>query len=106
MTIIVKGILGIFLGLLLGLGNGIIVAIVTRLCFFPLTNPKLHRQFLTAISIELCTLTSLAFLPKTSLPYYSSSSYISVLAPSLIVGLSMGASSKYFARWYQRKSGL
>src|SRR4028119_815273 len=36
MTIIVKGILGIFLGLLLGLGNGIIVAIVTRLWFFPL----------------------------------------------------------------------
>ncbi|WP_333333794.1 hypothetical protein [Microcoleus sp. LAD1_D3] len=107
MTIIVQGILGIFLGLLLGLGNGIIVAIVTRLCFFPLTNPKLHRQVLNGISIVLCTLVSLDFLPKTSLPYYSSSSYyILVLAPSLIAGLSMGESSKYFARWYQRKSGL
>ncbi|MEG4585003.1 serine/threonine-protein kinase [Microcoleus sp. MOSTC5] len=107
MTIIVQGILGIFLGLLLGLGNGIIVAIVTRLCFFPLTNPKLHRQVLNGISIVLCTLVSLDFLPKTSLPYYSSSSYyILLLAPSLIAGLSMGESSKYFARWYQRKSGV
>src|SRR4028119_1692723 len=46
---------GCFFGLMLGLGNGIIVGIVTHLWFFPLTNPKLHRQVLNAISIVLFT---------------------------------------------------
>lgn len=106
------GLIGLFLGLLLGLGNGIIVGIVTRLWFFPLTNPKLHRQVLTAISIVLCTSTSIVYfrimdriMDWNKLNDWSVE-IIFVLAPSLIAGLSMGASSKSIARWYQKESGL
>ncbi len=113
---IVAGVIGIFLGLLLGLGNGIIVGIVTRLWFFPLTNPKLHRQVLTAISILLCTSTSIVFfwilnaiidgIMGGSPIHNMDMDIILVFAPSLIAGLSMGASSKSIARWYQIESGL
>ncbi|MEG4065732.1 protein kinase, partial [Microcoleus sp. Pol11C2] len=102
------GFIGLFLGLLLGLGNGIIVGIVTRLWFFPLTNPKLHRQVLTAVSIVLCTSTSIVYFRTMDWNKLNdwSVEIIFVLAPSLIAGLSMGASSKSIARWYQKESGL
>jgi uncharacterized membrane protein len=110
------GFIGLFLGLLLGLGNGIIVGIITRLWFFPLTNPKLHRQVLTAISILLCTSTSIVyfFIVNAIIEGIMNVSpipniYMDIIflfAPSLIAGLSMGASSKSIARWYQIESGL
>ncbi|MGB3263774.1 MAG: serine/threonine-protein kinase [Microcoleus sp.] len=113
---IIGGTMGIYLGWRLGLVNGIIVGIVTRLWFYPLTNPKLHRQILTPISIGLCTLTPMPFFLRMAEryvshnggnPIMSSSEYIIlVLAPSLITGLSMGATSKSIARWYQKASEL
>ena len=93
---------GFFLGLLVGLGNGIILGIVTRLWFFPLTNPKLHRQVLNAISIVLCTSISIVFL----LEKMRGVNFIFVLVLSLSVGLSMRATSKSIARWYQQESEL
>ena len=92
----------------LGLGNGIILAIVTRLWFSPLTNPKLHRQVLAAITLVLSTSASIIFFQQfTPIDFenYASNYMILVLAPSLIAGLSMGAISKHFAKWYQRESG-
>ena len=105
---IIGGAIGLFLGLLLGLGNGIIVGLVTRLWFYPLTNPKLHRQVLTVISIVLCTSTSIVFFRIMGLNTLKdlSGEIFMVLAHSLIAGLSMGASSKSIARWYQKESGL
>ena len=97
------------LAFLLGLGNGIIIAFVTRLCFFPLTNPKLHRQLLAAISILVSTSTSMVFFQQVTVmnfPNYASNYILLLLAPSLIAGLSMGAVSKCFAEWYQRESEL
>ena len=95
---------------LLGLGNGIIIAFVTRLCFFPLTNPKLHRQLLAAISILVSTSTSMVFffqqVTVMNFQNYASNYILLLLAPSLIAGLSMGAVSKCFAEWYQRESKL
>jgi len=118
---IIGGIVGLFIGFLVGSINGIIVQFVTDWWFDPLTNPKLHRQVLTAISIVIGTLTSiLFFLPlanwivslvpnadSSSISIMNSTDYIVfVLVPSLIVGLSMGATSKSIARWYQKESGL
>ena len=101
------GILGIFLGLLLGLENGIIVGFVTRSSFYPLTNPKSHRQVLTAISIGISTWTSIMFIEMVYFSPVLDSNYIFVvIAPSLIAGLSMGASTKSIARWYRKESGL
>jgi serine/threonine protein kinase len=110
---------GVILGLFMGLANGIIAAIVTRLWFFPLTNPKLHRQVLNAISIVLFTsATSILLWPLMEdfndegtmlIPNdgeLSMSNISFLLAISLIVGLSMGATSKSIARWYQKASGL
>ena len=95
---------------LLGLGNGIIIAFVTRLCFFPLTNPKLHRQLLAAISILVSTSTSMVFffqqVTVMNFQNYASNYILLLLAPSLIAGLSMGAVSECFAEWYQRESKL
>ena len=118
-VIIVAGICGFILGLPLGLANGIIAAIVTRLCFFPLTNPQLHRQVLNAISIVLYTWATSIFLGSL-IEYFndeqtwdiindgelSMSDIIFLILISLIVGLSMGATSKSIARWYQKASGL
>ena len=104
---IIGGILGIVLGLLLGLENGIIIAIVTQSSFSPLTNPNYHRQVLTAISIGISTATSIIFFQRGLFSPVLNSDYIfMVIAPSLIAGLSMGASSKSIARWYQKASGL
>jgi serine/threonine protein kinase len=117
--ILFLGTWGVILSLFLGLANGIIAAIVTRLCFFPLTNPKLHRQVLNAISIVLFTSVTSIFLwpvmedwndEETLTIFYdgelSMSNISFLLAISLIVGLSMGATSKSIARWYQKASGL
>jgi hypothetical protein len=108
---IITGFQGVCLGLSLGLGNGIIVGIVTRLWFFPLTNPKLYRQVLTTMSIVLCTWISMIFFHARfwalnvgdfwHLPFI-----IVVLAPSLMAGLSMGASTNSITRWYQKASRL
>jgi hypothetical protein len=127
MGTIFVGTWGVILGLFLGLANGIIAAIVTRLWFFPLTNPKLHRQVLNAISIVLFTSATSIFLwpvmedwneeavrvhderAMMMIPHdggLSLSNISFVLAISLIVGLSMGATSKSIARWYQKASGL
>ncbi|MEG4226746.1 serine/threonine-protein kinase [Microcoleus sp. N9_B2] len=104
---------GFCLGFSLGLGNGIMIGVVTRLWFLPLTNPKLYRQVLTAISIVLCTSTSIFFfffkiIANMSLYegkyYFSPLAILSVLGPSLITGLSMGAITDSITRWYQKAS--
>ncbi|MGL5060582.1 MAG: serine/threonine protein kinase [Microcoleus sp.] len=85
---------------LLGLGIGIIVGIVTRLWFFPLTNPKLHRQVLNAISIVLCISISIVW---ARINYYN---ILYPIIPSIILMLLMQTTNKYFARWYQQESEL
>jgi serine/threonine protein kinase len=118
-TMIVAGICGVILALPLGLANGIIAAIVTRLWFFSLTNPQLHRQVLNAISIVLYTSATSIFLGSLIEDFndeqtwdiindgeLSMSNIIFLLPISLIVGLSMGATSNSIARWYQKASGL
>jgi eukaryotic-like serine/threonine-protein kinase len=117
--IFIGGTWSVILGLLLGFANGIIAAIVTRLWFFPLINPKLHRQVLNAISTVLFTSATIIFLWPLMEDWndegtwniindreLSISNIIFVLGISLIVGLSMGASSKSIARWYQKESEL
>ena len=117
--ILFLGTWGVILCLFLGLANGIIAAIVTRLWFFPLTNPKLHRQVLNAISIVPFTSATSIFLWPVIEDWndeetmmirndgeLSLSNISFLLAISLIVGLSMGATSKSIARWYQKASGL
>ena len=110
---------GVLFALPLGLANGIIAAIVTRLWFFPLTNPKLHRQVLNAMSIAIFTSATSIFLWPVMEDWkdegtwniindreLSLSEISCMLAISLIVGLSMGTASKSIARWYQKASGL
>ncbi len=95
-----------FLTLLMGLGNGIIVGIVTRLWFFPLTNPKLHRQVLNTISIVLGISTNIVLalmIGAWASDYYN---IFWVLVQLIILILLIQASNKYFARWYQQETEL
>ena len=94
-----------FIGLLPGLGNGIIVGIVTRLWFFPLTNPKLHRQVLNAISIALCISTYFV-LAQMRRTWGWGDTIFWALVTCIIPVLLMQATNKYFARWYQQESEL
>ncbi|MEG4215217.1 serine/threonine-protein kinase [Microcoleus sp. Pol14C6] len=98
---------GFCLGFSLGLGNGIMIGVVTRLWFLPLTNPQLYRQVLTAISIVLCTSTSIFFFFFDMTPKmreYYGLNIMFVLAPSLITGFSMGPITDSITRWYQKAS--
>jgi serine/threonine protein kinase len=90
-----------FIGFLPGLGNGIIVGIVTRLWFFPLTNPKLHRQVLNTISIVLCIPTNIL-----AQMIWETIHIFGVLVHSIILILLIPATNKYFARWYQQETEL
>ncbi|MBE9164880.1 MULTISPECIES: serine/threonine-protein kinase [Microcoleaceae] len=93
-----------FIGLLPGLGNGIIVGIVTRLWFFPLTNPKLHRQVLNAISIVcISTYFVLAQMRRTS---SWGDTILWALVTCIMPILLMQASNKYFSQWYKQESQL
>ncbi|MEG4010730.1 MULTISPECIES: serine/threonine protein kinase [unclassified Microcoleus] len=94
-------------GLLLGLGNGIIITIVTLLWFHPLTNPKLHRQVLSSISMLISALITIYFFKNMNFkPEWDSNYILFAIGPSLITALSQGESSKFIARWYQKYSGL
>ncbi len=114
------GFIGVILAFVLSLINGLLVAIVTRLFFFPPTNAKLHRQVISVLSTIICTSASFVYL-QVSLPgvtlnsctdslfcypkYSPYQNYILwVLAPAVIAGLSMGVSGKFIARWYERES--
>ncbi len=94
-----------FLSLLMWLGNGIILGIVTRLWFFPLTNPKLHRQVLNTISIVLCIPINIV-LTEMILRWGGTYKIFLAFLLSIIVILLMQANNKYFARWYQQESEL
>ena len=94
-----------YMGLLPGLGNGIIVGIVTRLWFFPLTNPKLHRQVLNASSIALCISTNIVLAQMSKISdgqYHIFWGVVFSIFPLLL----MQATNKYFARWYQQETEL
>ncbi|MEG4533694.1 serine/threonine-protein kinase [Microcoleus sp. D2_18a_D3] len=94
-------------GLLLGLGNGIIITIVTLLWFNPLTNPKLHRQVLSSVSMLISALITIYFFKNMNFkPEWDSNYILFAIGPSLITALSQGESSKFIARWYQKDSGL
>lgn len=117
--IFIGGFWSVLFALPLALANGIIAAIVTCFWFSPLTNPKLHRQVLNAISIVTFTSATSIFLWPMMEDWkdegtwniindgeLSMSEISFILAISLIVGLSMGTASKSIARWYQKASGL
>lgn len=102
--------IGCWLGLSIGFINGILVTILTRLFFFRLTNPKLHRQVVSIASTAICTAASIVIFPTLlgeMLNYLienPSLGLIFIVAPSAIAGMTMGVISKSIARWYQRES--
>ncbi|GET39932.1 serine/threonine protein kinase [Microseira wollei] len=99
---------GLIVGIPLGFFNGLLVAIVTWLYFFPLEDPKAHRRTVSFISTLFGTIVSLVafsvILAKQSLPADGFLHIVLVLIPSALAGLSMGASSKQIARWYAQQS--
>ncbi len=99
---------GLIVGIPAGFLNGLLVAIVTWLFFFPLDDPKLHRRTLIFISTLLGTVGGIVtFSVIMAMQNLGSDGFlhiIFVLIPSAIAGLSMGASSKQTARWYEQQS--
>jgi eukaryotic-like serine/threonine-protein kinase len=97
---------GGMVGLPVGFGNGILVGLLTRLCFFPLNQPRLHRRIVGLVSTLLCTAGSLiAFAGFTNgIFYVFQNSNWMLLPPVVIAGLSMGLISQEIARWYERRN--
>ncbi|RCJ26790.1 serine/threonine protein kinase [Nostoc minutum NIES-26] len=107
-------ILGSYMGLLIGtyvgfpiaFGNGFLVAMITRLFFFPLKNPYLHQRTVSIISTILGM--SIAVISFQSLHFVGNQTSLAdslfwVIAPSVITGLGMGAASKSIAQWYEKQ---
>ncbi|MBD2016044.1 protein kinase [Microcoleus sp. FACHB-53] len=96
-------------GFFAGFANGLFVGICTRLWYFPLRNPRLHRRVVgllsTLLSIAggLIGFDILNVAPSGLLPNVSKSLAF-LVAPALIAGLSMGLISQRIARWYERES--
>jgi eukaryotic-like serine/threonine-protein kinase len=93
-------------GFPVGFANGLFVGICTRLWYFPLRNPRLHRRIVGLLSTLLITVGSLirfAILNNVPANLFLNA-VLSYVAPGLIAGLSMGLISQRIARWYERES--
>jgi eukaryotic-like serine/threonine-protein kinase len=96
--------IGSFIGFPIAIGNGFLVAIITRLFFFPLKNAYLHRRTVTAISTILCTAVAIVAFNNLGFTGVRILERLFLqIAPSVITGLSMGAASKSIAAWYERQ---
>lgn len=104
---IVGGAVGGSIGYPVGIINGILLGVITRLFFFPLTNPKLHQRTVTFLSIIFSTAIALiGFYWVNKLTYQALTMHMIFfgIAPSIITGLSMGTLSKSFSEWYLEQS--
>ncbi|HLO87031.1 MAG TPA: serine/threonine-protein kinase [Nostocaceae cyanobacterium] len=102
---------GIFIGAMIGFPvgfiNGLLIAIITRVFFFPLKNFHQYRRTISTISsISGLLITMIVFSLATSGVMFDQISYslFWIIAPAIITGLSMGIVSKYFCQWYERNS--
>ncbi|MBF2029805.1 MAG: serine/threonine protein kinase [Oscillatoriales cyanobacterium C42_A2020_001] len=103
---------GAFVGAVWGFGlgvlNGFIVGILTRLFFFPLTNPRRHRWFISLVSGVACVSLNYAFIANFIFKtVYLEPLYLLIIlgiVPAAIAGISMGVISQSIARWYEKRS--
>lgn len=109
------GMIGAIIGFPLGLGNGILIWLITRLFFSPLKNPYLYRRVIGITSTVLGIGVSLIFFKNLNLggqggsfSYYDIKDLTGliflIVSPSIISGLSMGIASQSIAKWYERES--
>jgi ABC-type spermidine/putrescine transport system permease subunit II len=104
---------GLFIGAAIGFPtgfiNGLIIAIITRLHYYPLKNFHYFRQEIGLIS-TICSffITIIGFIWFSSFRHLWSNNLLLfwMIAPAIITGLSMGVVSKYFSRWYEQNSGV
>ncbi len=107
---IIGGLIAAFVALPIALGNGFLVGVISRIFFFPLTNPLVHRRTIILISMFISTVAAVSFASTNSILGSSSMSLhmriFFVFAPSVITGLSMGLASKSHAQWYEQQMRL
>ena len=104
---LVGGMIGMIWGAGLGFGNGIFLALITRLFFFPLRNPRRHRQLVGISSTVASISASYVFIYRPFSIYYSNNFTLSVLlviVPLLISSVTIGFISQSISRWYENKS--
>ncbi|MDY6936961.1 MAG: serine/threonine-protein kinase [Cyanobacteriota bacterium] len=104
---------GAGVGLWVGAANALLVGLLTRLFFFPLKNVRRYRRVLSFLTPAVGTLAGMFgfFFPffislmgsMTDTQIYAIVLTFNII-PSIVLGLSMGAISKLFARWYERRS--
>ena len=97
---------GVSIGIPFSLVNSLLVGIITRLYFYPLKNPYLHRRRTTLLSILISTAFSVVLFGGTvfSSPSDLQQMIFFIIAPFLISGLSMSLATKSFAHWYEKQS--
>ncbi|OKH52359.1 serine/threonine protein kinase [Calothrix sp. HK-06] len=97
---------GALLGFPLGIVNGIFIALITRLFFFPLKNVSLYRRVVKMSSTILSTAIALNYFKV--LLYNNANLNIQeflflTLAPSLITALCMGVASRSIVNFYETR---
>lgn len=92
--------------------NGLLNALITRFFFYPLRNTNLHQRILSLTTMTISIAVAVIYFSSTSSIFPFTESSISnhlrhlifmVVTPSIITGLSMGAISQSFARWYEKE---
>lgn len=105
-------VIGGMLAFPLAIFNGFLNALITRFFFYPLRNTNLHQRVLSLITMTISIAIAVVYFSSmnTTFPFHEGliSNYLGnlifmVVTPSIITGLSMGASSKSFARWYEKE---
>ncbi len=92
--------LGAIAGIHLGLVNGLLVGIITRLFFYPLKNPSLHRPITTLVSMLIPIAFGVIIFEEVQQTLFL------ISTTCVIAGLSMSVATKYFARWYEMQSKI
>ncbi|WP_145837602.1 serine/threonine protein kinase, partial [Dulcicalothrix desertica] len=100
------GYVGALLGIPLGIVNGILIALITRLFFFPLKNAYLYRRVVNMTSAIFSTASALYYF-KALLYNHANVNIQELLfltvAPSLITALCMGVASRSIVNFYENR---
>ncbi|MBI5033621.1 MAG: hypothetical protein HZB51_24135 [Chloroflexi bacterium] len=101
---------GVPTGFAVGVANGLLLGIISRMFFYPLTDVRGYRWVIALISMTFTALASWVGFMLIMLLYANQDKAnwvglaIFLIVPALIAGVIAGAVSQIGARWYEKAS--